>query len=140
MFIKIDRVTMKHDTPTLNWLNEVFAALGNEAKSCLVCMEFQNTPQRLLCNHWKIVSVIQKHPRRRICDGSHASHEFGKTLSNRGDSAIVGATESKRHYSLMRRIGNTLHRQLFGNPRVRQHGFSDARWTTENNVRRVMYF
>jgi len=138
MGLKVYRATMEHHTATLDRLNEVFATLGNEAEPGLMGVEFQNTAERLLGDHRKIVGIIEKHPGGCIGHGSDTADEFGQALANGGDAAIIGRREAEGHRVLMNGVCDSLVFQMFRNPGVREHRFADTRGATEYDVRRIL--
>jgi len=138
VFGQIHRATPEHNTSTLDGFDEVFAGESDEAEPCLVGVEFEDTPQSLLGYSGEIVGVIQEHPGNCIRNGANAAHEFRESLADGGDSTIIGGTQTQRHRRLMGWVGYTLVYEMFRDPGIGQHRFTDARWSTQNKMRRII--
>lgn len=129
---------LENDTATLNRLDEVLRALGDETEAGLVCIELHDAAEGLLDDHVvlavDVVGIIEEHPGGRTGNGAALAHEFRETLADGGDAALIGGAEAEGHRGLLARSGNTLGGQLFGYPGIGQHCLTDTGGTPQNQM------
>jgi hypothetical protein len=134
ILLKEYRLALEHNTPGLDWFNEVFRTLGDETETGLVCMEFQDSAQSLLCYDGKIVGVVHEYPGDRIGDWANPTNEFREPLANGGNSAIIGGTETENHGILVFGIRDTLIYEMFSDPCIGKNRLTDTGGSPENYV------
>jgi hypothetical protein len=81
-------------------------------------VEFKDAAQSLLGNGGQIIGVINEDPCQGTWHRTNAAHEFGQTLPNRGNAAVIGRAETECHCGLMGRICHTLTDHVLSNPRI----------------------